>query len=153
MWHVSINLPYKIEGRTFALMESLATVVAVSADESGKGQRDELGRLLPGAQISKGRVKTLALMRESCREMTPAILKNMAHIATDPRHKNNVAAAKLLLAYGWGAPESHVNLSVDTQRIADIQALPASDIRAILRDNLRRVTRDVIASLPDDTDK
>lgn len=68
-------------------------------------QRDALGRVLPGSTLNPaGRPKSNAALRQKCRDLDEESLAALRAALSEPGER--VAAAKVLLAYGHGAPES-----------------------------------------------
>ena len=65
-------------------------------------------RFKPGQSGNpSGRPKGLADLRAQCRELTPLVLKKLKRVLRHAdSHAALVAAAKLVLAYGYGAPEN-----------------------------------------------
>lgn len=96
-----------------------------------------------------GKPKQLPELRSAIRDMTPRLLQRLSRISRDPKAPGPaVAAIRLLLAYGWGTPDTQVNVAVTHQRIPDIESLPSTDLRRLLRTQLQRVVENDAA---DDT--
>lgn len=84
----------------------------------------------PGRQFQKGEVhnpggrpKRLAELSTKIREMEPMMLARLQDIAQNAEPKDAVAAMKLLMGYGYGAP--HQTVSGEDGAAIGLVLLPA----------------------------
>ncbi len=71
----------------------------------------EKGRFKPGVSGNKGgRPKLAPAIRDACRDATADVIKQLK---TEVKKKGPdwLAAAKLLMAYGWGSPSASVEIT------------------------------------------
>src|SRR3990172_2705431 len=72
-----------------------------------------------------GRPRALAEFREECREHTGTALQTLLGVMNNPKamSSSKVQAARVLLAYGWGAPSGVDGESADNRLIINILQL------------------------------
>ena len=81
-----------------------------------------------------GRPKKLQSFQQMCREEQPANFERLRQIAADPRHKQQVEAIKLMLAYDLGRPIQTQNVRM----IRSFQDLTEEELQALLDEGTAR---------------
>lgn len=86
--------------------------------------RDAKGRVVAGALNPGGRPKSNVELRARCRDLSESLIERLHRLALRAdSDAASVAAIKLLLAYGYGTPESHQHALGRTHLEAQIDAI------------------------------
>lgn len=64
-----------------------------------------------------GRPRAIAWLTSECQNMTEAILRRLETMVSQGEDKDAVAAAKLLLGYGYGQPRQAVDANVKVEEM------------------------------------
>ena len=75
-----------------------------------------------------GRPKRSISFQQLCREEQPANFERLKAIAADPRHKQQVEAIKIMLAYDLGRPIQTQNVRM----IRSVQDLTEEELQALV---------------------
>lgn len=111
---------------------------------SNTGKSNSLKNLRPQWQKGQsgnpnGRPKMPAELRKKIREMSPAVFyRLMAMVLDSENPSSGVQAARLLLAYAWGAPET-ASLEDDHDSTLQMAQLSAEELTALARAKMKHL--------------